>query len=188
MTKAWAEFLGWQYFENKKGWMPLFRLYIDPPTLQNGTTVGLNTLIRYGVEIPEYPAYKPDNKRKQATMFYCSCGLTYSNKTFMIEHIREIGKDSKNHKYSMETVTFTNLSDDGKKEVATESIERTIPETPIAPTKTATQVIVTQAEKEAKESAKKQLEEAKPKEEQILSPWAKEQYEKFNIPLPKGVK
>ena len=164
MTKAWAVFLGWQYFENKNGWMPLFSLFVEPPTLQNGTTVGLKTLIRYGVEIPEYPAYKPSNQRIRATMFYCSCGLTYTDKDYMISHIREIGKDTENHKYSMETVTFQDPAKiiDEVKMVA----EITIPETLIAPTKTATQVIVEQAEKEAVKSAEKQFEDLKPKVEE----------------------
>ena len=189
MTKAWAKFIGWQYFENKKGWKPLFQLFLEPPTIMNGTTVGLDTLKKYDVEIPYYPPFKPDTSRKQMTLFYCSCGLTYAVKQSMIEHIKETYKDWEKHKTSMESVTIADLSDDGKpqqnKVVMVQETKKVMKEAE----KTTPDLIVAQAEKEALEDAQKQFEEVKPAPvNQELSPWARSMYKQYKIPLPKEAK
>lgn len=190
MTRSWADFIGWQYFANKRGWMPLFRLYIEPPTIQNGTTVGLETLRRYEVSIPNYPPFKPNTQVKSTTMFYCSCGLTFVDKKYMIIHIKDTKDGVERHRYSMEVIKLADLPDTGRAPQA--EVVRAIskPQTHVTPQ--ISQVLI-QATKEAEESAKNQLKQALTEEdtqelkedEESPEDWARSMYQRFDIPLPK---
>jgi hypothetical protein len=161
VTTAHAEFLGWQYFENKKGWKPLFRLFTDPPTLYNGTTATQETLERAGVDIPYVPQLKPDTQRKEVWFYTCSCSLVFTEKNAMIEHIKE----TKTHKYAMEQFTVADMDDTGKP-TTSEVIMLDKVETPVEIFVSAEPV--------------KEVVVEKPQ----LSEWAQSMYKKFNIPTP----
>jgi len=114
MTKAWVEFIGYQHFSNKGGWKALYRLYTEPPTIRDGTTVTQATLEKLGIEIPTIPKFVPDDyRRKPMWIFKCSCGLVDVDKVAMMKHIRE----TRNHIYSMEQINESDpiIEDEPKK-------------------------------------------------------------------------
>ena len=52
-----AVFLGWQE-DGRGGAFPLFDVMTNDMTYPHGTTVGIESLERFGIEVPEYPEYK----------------------------------------------------------------------------------------------------------------------------------